>query len=260
MESPAHPFAVQGIQLSKTYGRGDTKVIALDQVSIGVPNGQFVAVMGPSGSGKSTLLQTLAGLDGIDSGEIWLAGTQLNTLNDDALTKLRRDRVGFIFQSFNLLPMLTAKQNIVLPLTIAKKPVDQQWFETVVSGLGLEDRLNHKPGELSGGQQQRVAIARALITRPAVIFADEPTGNLDSNASTSILQMLRQSVDQLGQTVIMVTHDPKAATYADQVVLLADGQIRNVLQRPSVDQLLASFAHLEGTPAGTPAPTHPGQE
>lgn len=253
-------YAVHGTQLTKIYGRGDTQVRALDRVSLSVPHGKFVAVMGPSGSGKSTLMQTLAGLDAIDEGDIWLADTHINPLSDNDLTALRRDRVGFIFQAFNLLPMLTAKQNIVLPLTIAKKPVDQAWFNTVVNGLGLADRLGHKPGQLSGGQQQRVAIARALITRPAVIFADEPTGNLDSTASNSILTMLRQSVDHLGQTVIMVTHDPKAATFADEVVLLADGQIRQVLQKPSVDELLATFARLEGTPAVAPAATLTGQE
>ena len=258
MHSPTQPPAVQGVDLSKRYGTGNAQVHALRQVSLPVQPGRFVAVMGPSGSGKSTLMQTLAGLDAIDEGEIWLDGVNIGQLNDDDLTRLRRDRVGFIFQAFNLLPVLTAKQNILLPLTIANKPVDTQWFDRIVAQLGLADRLTHKPSELSGGQQQRVAIARALITKPAVIFADEPTGNLDSTSSTSILTMMRQSVDDLGQTVIMVTHDPKAATFADEVVLLADGQIRQVLQRPSPDQLLASFAAIEHQPQATPLTDGPG--
>ncbi len=255
--TPVHD-AVRAIGISKRYGTGNAQVQALNNVSIRVQSGTFVAVMGPSGSGKSTLMQTLAGLDAIDSGEIWLDNTPINQLSDNNLTLLRRDRVGFIFQAFNLLPMLTAEQNIVLPLTIAKRTVDPAWFDTVVNGLGLRDRLDHKPGELSGGQQQRVAIARALITKPAVIFADEPTGNLDSSSSTTILNMLRQSVDHLRQTVIMVTHDPKAATYADQVVLLADGMIRQVLNRPSSEQLLAAFAHLESRSPATSTTGAPG--
>lgn len=245
MQSQSHALALKASAVTKTYGTGQTQVRALNNIDIQVKKGAFVAVMGPSGSGKSTLMQTLAGLDSIDSGEIWLDETNITDLNDNDLTRFRRERVGFVFQSFNLLPMLTAKQNILLPLTIAGKQGDQDWFNQLVTNLGIADRLGHKPGELSGGQQQRVAIARALITRPVVIFADEPTGNLDSASSSAILAMLRQSVDQLGQTIIMVTHDPKAATYADAVVLLADGAIHKVLNKPTTDQLLTAFSTLE---------------
>lgn len=245
MDSPTADIAVRCSDVTKRFGHGEAEVIALDHVSLQVRSGSFVAVMGPSGSGKSTLMHVLAGLDGIDHGEIWLADQPLTQLNDNDLTRLRRDQVGFIFQAFNLLPMLTAKQNILVPLTFANQTVDTQWFDTVITNLGLHDRLHHKPSALSGGQQQRVAIARALITRPAVIFADEPTGNLDSASSTSTLELLRTCVTELGQTVIMVTHDPNAATYADEVVVLADGQIRQTLVRPTVDQLLASMAAVD---------------
>lgn len=239
-----HP-AIRGVDLTKYYGSGETQVRALDQVSLSVPSGRFVAVMGPSGSGKSTLMHTLAGLDALDAGDVWINETHLNSLNDTELTVFRRDHVGFIFQAFNLLPTLTAHQNILLPLSIAGQAVDQGWFERVISDLGLTGRLDHYPHQLSGGQQQRVAIARALITQPTVIFADEPTGNLDSSSGKRILDLLRHCVTALGQTVIMVTHDPKAAAYADQAVLLSDGKIRQVIEQPSAEGILGAFDEIE---------------
>ncbi len=238
-------YAVRAIQLAKTYGAGPAAVRALDGVSLDVPKGRFVAIMGPSGSGKSTLMQALAGLDGVDSGQVWIEETEITGLSDRALTRLRRDRVGFVFQSFNLVATLNAQQNVLLPLRIAHRGIDRDWFDTVVAELGLQDRLHHKPHELSGGQQQRVAIARALVTEPAVVFADEPTGNLDSASGARILRMLRTSVSELGQTVIMVTHDPGAAAYADEVVMLADGQVRETIPAPSVTAVLEALARSE---------------
>jgi putative ABC transport system ATP-binding protein len=237
--------AVRAVDLVKIYGTGDTRVTALDGVSIDFPSGQFTAIMGPSGSGKSTLMHCLAGLDTITSGQVLLGETDIGTLKDKKLTALRRDRVGFIFQQFNLLPTLTAAENITLPLDIAGRKVDQQWFDQVVGTLDLTDRLRHRPTELSGGQQQRVACARALVTRPAVIFADEPTGNLDSRASAEVLSFLQRSVRELGQTVVMVTHDPLAASYADRVVFLADGQIVDQLTRPTADRVLDRMKSLD---------------
>jgi putative ABC transport system ATP-binding protein len=211
--------------LSRRYGEGEAAVDALVDVTVGFPAGELTAIMGPSGSGKSTLMHLLAGLDRPTAGTVEIDGVELTALEDDDLTDLRRDKLGFIFQAFNLLPVLDARENIVLPLSIAGRKPDQAWFDQLVTTVGLGDRLSHRPSELSGGQQQRVAVARALVSRPAVVFADEPTGNLDSVASGEVLDLLRRSVDDLGQTVIMVTHDPDAAGYADRVIELADGRI-----------------------------------
>jgi putative ABC transport system ATP-binding protein len=231
-------YAVEATELVKTYRAGDSKVRALDEVSVAVPVGEFTAVMGPSGSGKSTLLHCLAGLDGVDSGSVRLGGTELAGLSDRALTVLRRGRTGFVFQSFNLLPTLTAEQNILLPLELAGRRPDVRWLTQVVEVLGLEGRLHHTPNQLSGGQQQRVACARALLTRPDVVFADEPTGNLDSRTGADVLRFLRRSVSELGQTVVMVTHDPLAAAHADRVVMLADGHVVDELYEPTPDTVL----------------------
>jgi len=224
--------------LSKTYGQGANAVQALDRVTIGFDTGAFAAIMGPSGSGKSTLMHCLAGLDTVTSGSVLVGGTEISGLADRELTLFRREHVGFIFQSFNLLPALTAEQNIRLPLELAGRREDPRWFQEVTGVLGLGDRLRHRPGELSGGQQQRVACASALIGRPDVIFADEPTGNLDSRSGAEVLAFLRHSVREFGQTIIMVTHDPVAASYAERVVFLADGQVYGELLSPSVAQIL----------------------
>ena len=222
--------AVAAVDLVKVYGSGDTAVRALDGVTVGFARAQFTAIMGPSGSGKSTLMHCLAGLDSVDGGTVELfdaqgGATDLTALSDAALTRLRRTRIGFVFQSFNLLPTLTAEQNIRLPFALSATAPDPDWYRTVIEVLGLADRLSHRPSELSGGQQQRVACARALLPRPDVVFADEPTGNLDSHAGQAVLAFLRRSVDEFGQTVIMVTHDPLAAGYADRTVRLADGRV-----------------------------------
>lgn len=211
--------------LVRTYGRGEGVVTALDHVDVDIERGAFTAVMGPSGSGKSTLLHVLAGLDTVDSGSILLDGTEITGLRDDALTRLRRDRIGFVFQSFNLLPMLTAEQNILLPLELAGRRADRAWLDTITSAFGLTDRLAHLPSQMSGGQIQRVAIARALVTSPAVVFADEPTGNLDSRTTEEVLDFLRLSVDEFDQTVVMVTHERDAAERADRIITLADGRL-----------------------------------
>jgi putative ABC transport system ATP-binding protein len=211
--------------LTRVYGEGEAAVIALDGVTVDFPAGAFTAIMGPSGSGKSTLMHLLAGLDRPSSGRVVLDGAELTQLDDDDLTQLRRDRVGFVFQAFNLLPVLNAEENILLPLSIAGRKPDQEWVDRLVDAVGLRDRLTHRPSELSGGQQQRVAVARALASRPAVLFADEPTGNLDSKSSTDILELLRRAVDEFGQTIIMVTHDESAAAYADRLLVLRDGQV-----------------------------------
>jgi putative ABC transport system ATP-binding protein len=211
--------------LVRRYGEGEAAVNALAGVSVGFATGEFTAIMGPSGSGKSTLMHCLAGLDRPTSGSVVVDGVEIATLDDKALTALRRDKIGFIFQSFNLLPVLSAEENILLPLSIAGRKPDRAWYDQLVDTIGLRDRLSHRPSELSGGQQQRVAVARALVSRPAVVFADEPTGNLDSKASAEVLAMLRQAVDELGQTVIMVTHDQEAADVADRTVILTDGLI-----------------------------------
>lgn len=228
--------------LRRVYGEGDAAVEALAGVDLALPAGRFTAVMGPSGSGKSTLMHLLAGLDRPTSGSIVLEGVDLTALDEEELTRLRRDRVGFVFQFFNLVPVLSARENILLPLEIAGREPDRAWFETIVDTVGLCDRLDHRPSELSGGQQQRVAVARALVARPAVVFADEPTGNLDSRASQEVLALLRRAVDEFGQTVVMVTHDPAAAAWADRLVLLRDGRIAfegPVEGQEQVAQLLA---------------------
>ncbi|MDO5740881.1 MAG: ABC transporter ATP-binding protein [Ornithinimicrobium sp.] len=237
-------LAASAIDLTKTYGTGDTAVRALDGVSVGIEARQFTAIMGPSGSGKSTLMHLLAGLDAATSGRVFLGDTELTGLSDKALTLLRRRQVGFVFQAFNLLPTLTAGANIRLPLDLAGRGADPVWEREIIDGLGLSDRLGHRPGELSGGQQQRVALARALVTRPAVIFADEPTGALDSTTGAEVLALLRRSVDEWGQTVVMVTHDANAATVADRVLLLADGQLAGEILDPDTDAVLAAVRDL----------------
>ncbi|MGW9550724.1 ABC transporter ATP-binding protein [Citricoccus zhacaiensis] len=241
-DTPSAAISARG--LVKTYGKGEAVVHALAGVDVDFSEGRFTAIMGPSGSGKSTLMHCLAGLDTADSGSIVLGGQEITGLNDTELTRLRRDRIGFVFQAFNLVPTLTAEQNIVLPLDLAGKPVDRAWMADVVGILGLTDRLKHKPHQLSGGQQQRVAVARALLTRPDVVFGDEPTGNLDSATGAEVLSLLRRSSREMGQTIIMVTHDPAAAAYADRVVLLADGQLAGGITDPTPDNVLASLAKL----------------
>jgi putative ABC transport system ATP-binding protein len=216
---------VSATDLHRRYGEGEASVTALAGVSVGFAAGRFAAIMGPSGSGKSTLMHTLAGLDRPTSGTVEVDGVDLSTLDDERLTRLRRDKIGFVFQTFNLLPVLSARENILLPLSIAGVKVDEDWFDQLVSTVGIGDRLTHRPAQLSGGQQQRVAVARALISRPAVVFADEPTGNLDSVVSAEVLTLLRGAVDDFGQTVVMVTHDAQAAAYADRLVVLVDGSV-----------------------------------
>jgi putative ABC transport system ATP-binding protein len=242
---PAGDLSVHAVDVRKTYGKGETAVLALAGVSLQVPRGQMCAVMGPSGSGKSTLMHCLAGLDSVDSGSITIGGTAVTGLGDKALTALRRDRVGFVFQQYNLLPTLTAEENITLPLAIAGRTPDRAWFDEVVRTLGLADRLGHRPSELSGGQQQRVACARALITRPDVVFADEPTGNLDSRSGAEVLAFLQRSARELHQTVVMVTHDPNAASYADRVVFLADGLLVDDMPDPSAERVLDRMKKLD---------------
>lgn len=246
---PARPVpgtaAARAINLYKAYGQGDTTVTALDHVNVEFEANKFTAIMGPSGSGKSTLMHCMAGLDAATSGSAFIGDTDLSRLKDKEMTALRRDRLGFIFQSFNLVPTLTAAENITLPTDIAGRKVDQSWFEEITGRLGLSDRLKHRPAELSGGQQQRVACARALVSRPDIIFGDEPTGNLDSNSSKEVLDILRTAVDQDNQTVVIVTHDAKAASYADRVIFLADGQIVNELHNPHIDEILAMITGIE---------------
>jgi putative ABC transport system ATP-binding protein len=236
---------IRGEQVGKFYGEGDARVVALDDVSVAFETGRFTAIMGPSGSGKSTLMHCLAGLDSVSSGKVFIGETDLTSLNDTELTKLRRQRVGFVFQSFNLLPAFTAEENILMPLTLAgiRKP-DRQWFDQLINALGIQDRLRHRPSELSGGQQQRVAIARALLPRPDVVFADEPTGNLDSRSGTQVLQFLQSSVRELGQSIVMVTHDPHAASFADRVILLADGKLAGDIANPTQDVVLDALRAL----------------
>ena len=236
--------AVHARGLTKVYGTGASAVEALVDADIDFAPGEFTAIMGPSGSGKSTLMHLLAGLDTATRGRAHIGDVEITGLDDRALTRLRRDRVGFVFQSFNLLPMFTAEQNIVLPLDLAGRQVDRAWFDTLVTTLALADRLDHRPSELSGGQQQRVAIARALIAKPDVVFADEPTGNLDSRSGAQVLSFLRRSVRELGRTVIMVTHDPSAAAYADRVVLIADGRIAGEISDPTPEAVLAGLDAL----------------
>jgi putative ABC transport system ATP-binding protein len=237
---------VVAADLSRVFGEGDTAVAALRGVSVDIPVGRMTAVMGPSGSGKSTLMHILAGLDKPTSGSVHVAGTEITTLADTPLTRLRREHIGFIFQFFNLLPMLSARENILLPLTIAGVKPDPAWFDDLVERVGITDRLTHRPAELSGGQQQRVAIARALVSRPTVVFADEPTGNLDSTSSGEILDLMRSSVEAYGQTTVMVTHDASAAAMADRVLFLDDGQIVQELPRSSPHEILTAIENLSG--------------
>jgi putative ABC transport system ATP-binding protein len=240
------PPAVAADEVARRYGEGETAVDALRGVSLEVPRGQLTAVMGPSGSGKSTLMHILAGLDQPTSGSVEIDGIDITALKDNELTKLRRTHIGFVFQFFNLLPMLTAEENIVLPLTISGRKPEAAWLEQLLASMGLEDRRKHRPAQLSGGQQQRVAIARALVSRPTVLFADEPTGNLDSATSGEILELVRRSVDELGQTTVMVTHDAMAATIADRVFFLADGRIAKSLARPTQAQVVDAIQEVAG--------------
>lgn len=230
--------------LRKVYGEGDTAVVALDGIDVDFTRGHFTAIMGPSGSGKSTLMHCMAGLDRPTSGEAIVDGQSIGTLTERQLTKLRRTRLGFVFQAFNLIPTLTARENITLPVDLARGKLDRAWFDEVVEVVGLGDRLDHRPGELSGGQQQRVACARALITKPSVVFADEPTGNLDSVASSEVLGFLRKSVDELNQSIVVVTHDPATAAYADRVLFLADGKFVGDLLSPTVDSVIDALRNI----------------
>ena len=237
-EAVATSAIVSAVDVRRVFGEGEAAVKALDGVTVSFERGRFSAIMGPSGSGKSTLMHVLAGLDRPTSGAVVVDGAELNGLDDKGLTRLRRDKLGFIFQFFNLLPVLTAEENITLPLSIAGRKPDREWLDTLIRAVGLEDRLEHRPSELSGGQQQRVAVARALVSRPAVVFADEPTGNLDTKASEEVLLMLRQAVDDYDQTVVMVTHDPEAASHADRLVILRDGQVVHDVAAGTAEQVI----------------------
>ncbi|OEV12593.1 hypothetical protein AN218_07505 [Streptomyces nanshensis] len=243
--APAGVAAARATDLSKVYGQGETKVVALDAVSVEFQQAQFTAIMGPSGSGKSTLMHCMAGLDSVTGGSALIGDTELTKLKDKKLTQLRRDRIGFIFQAYNLLPTLNALENITLPLDIAGRKADKAWLDRVIETVGLSGRLKHRPSQLSGGQQQRVAVARALASRPEIIFGDEPTGNLDSRSGAEVLGFLRNSVRELGQTIVMVTHDPVAASYADRVVFLADGRIVDDLFGPTAESVLERMKSLD---------------
>ncbi|WP_327405680.1 ABC transporter ATP-binding protein [Streptomyces sp. NBC_01288] len=263
-QASAGGIAARARKLTKAYGSGETTVLALDSVDVDIARGRFTAVMGPSGSGKSTLMHCLAGLDTVSAGQVWLGDTEITGLKDRELTRLRRDRIGFMFQSFNLIPTLNAAENITLPMDIAGQKPDQKWLDQVIDTLGLRDRLKHRPSQLSGGQQQRVACARALASRPELIFADEPTGNLDSRAGLEVLGFLRDAVDDLGQTVVMVTHDPGAAAHSDLVLFLGDGRIVDEMERPTAEGVLermkrfdltrAPFDTPESDPGTSPGP------
>jgi len=239
-----HNVAASAVGVSKTYGTGDTIVRALDNVDVDFVKGHFTAIMGPSGSGKSTLMHCLAGLDTVSAGEIYVGETDLSTLSERNLTLLRRDHVGFVFQAFNLVPTLSALENITLPMDLAGVKPDQEWLDQVIDTVGLSDRTSHRPSELSGGQQQRVAVSRALASRPQIIFADEPTGNLDSTTGAEILDFMRRAVRELGQTIVMVTHDPVAASYADRVIFLADGKVVDELHGPTPESVLDRMKSL----------------
>jgi len=238
--------AARAVDATKTYGEGDAAVHALAGVTVTFPTQMFTAIMGPSGSGKSTLMQCVAGLDRLTSGEAFIGDTELSVLDKTQLTLLRRDHLGFIFQQYNLIPTLSAEENILLPLTLANEDPDREWFDTIVTTVGLGDRLGNLPSQLSGGQQQRVAVARALVPRPDIVFADEPTGALDSKAGIEILTFMRNAVDEAGQTIVMVTHDPHAASYADNVLFLADGQIIDEMADPTTDRVLDRMKQFEG--------------
>jgi putative ABC transport system ATP-binding protein len=238
-------IAARALDVWKVFGSGEAQVVALRGVSVELHRGRYTAIMGPSGSGKSTLMHCLAGLDTVTRGDVYIGDVRLTGLGDAGLTGLRRDKVGFVFQQFNLLPTLSAEENILLPLAIAGRKPDRAWFDTVIDAIDLRDRLGHRPAQLSGGQQQRVACARAIVARPEVIFADEPTGNLDSRSGAEVLGFLRESVRQFGQTIVMVTHDPNAASYADRVVFLSDGVIVDELHQPTPDAVLDKLKHLD---------------
>ena len=242
---PTTTIAARAVDVWKVYGTGEAQVTALRGITVDLHRGAFTAIMGPSGSGKSTLMHCLAGLDSVTRGQVHIGDTQLTGLGDAGLTRLRRDNVGFVFQQFNLLPTLTANENILLPLAIAGRKPNRAWYDRVIDTVGLRDRLHHRPAQLSGGQQQRVACARALISQPDVIFADEPTGNLDSRAGTEVLNFLRRSVTEFGQTIIMVTHDPSAAAHADRVIFLADGAIVDELHQPTAEVVLDRLKTLD---------------
>jgi putative ABC transport system ATP-binding protein len=243
---PTTTVAARAVKASKIYGKGDTAVHALDAIDVDFPGAEYTAIMGPSGSGKSTLLHCLAGLDSLTGGHVYLGDVDLSTLSDRELTRVRRDRVGFVFQTFNLIPTLTALENITLPVSLAGHKPDQEWLDRIVDTVRLRDRLSHRPSELSGGQQQRVAVARALVTRPQIIFADEPTGNLDSRASAEILGFMQRAVNEFGQTIVMVTHDPISASYSNRVVFLADGRIVDEVLDPTADAVLGKMRTLGG--------------
>jgi putative ABC transport system ATP-binding protein len=250
MPAPALPpasalvAAAGAIDARKVYGIGDAAVHALDGVSVSFEPGRFTAIMGPSGSGKSTLLHCLAGLDSLTSGAVFIGDTYLADLKDKQLTELRRKQVGFVFQAYNLIPTLTARENILLPLMLGGETGDQKWIDRVIDAVGLRARLEHRPSELSGGQQQRVAVARALASRPTIIFADEPTGNLDSNSGSEVLHFMRSAVDEFGQTIVMVTHDPNAAAYADRAVFLGDGKIVHDMPDPNAERIIDRMKHI----------------
>ena len=241
-ENPDDGIVASAIDLTKVYGSKDNEVMALDHVNVEFKRGEMTAIMGPSGSGKSTLMHCMAGLDAPSSGKVMVEGLEVSSMNQKQLTDLRREQIGFIFQSFNLVPTLSAEEHILLPLQIAKRTIDRDWFNQVVKVVGLEKRLTHRPSQLSGGQQQRVACARAIMARPSVIFADEPTGNLDSRSSREVLGFLRDSVRDYGQSIVMVTHDPRAASFADRVLVLADGNITRDMQHPTYNEILEVFA------------------
>ena len=241
-ENPDDGIVASAIDLTKVYGSKDNEVMALDHVNVEFKRGEMTAIMGPSGSGKSTLMHCMAGLDAPSSGKVMVEGLEVSSMNQKQLTDLRREQIGFMFQSFNLVPTLSAEENILLPLQIAKRTIDRDWFNQVVKVVGLEKRLTHRPSQLSGGQQQRVACARAIMARPSVIFADEPTGNLDSRSSREVLGFLRDSVRDYGQSIVMVTHDPRAASFADRVLVLADGNITRDMQHPTYNEILEVFA------------------
>lgn len=239
-------MAARSVSASKVYGLGDTEVHALREVTVGFESGKFTSIMGPSGSGKSTLMQCMAGLDRLSSGESYIGDTPISSLNDKQLTKLRRDKIGFIFQAFNLIPTLNARENITLPMDLAGVSGDKEWIESVIATVGLQDRATHRPNELSGGQQQRVAVARALASQPDIIFGDEPTGNLDSKTGAEILSFMRSAVNEMGQTIVMVTHDPVSASYSDRVLFLADGAIVDEIFNPTADSVYDKIRHLGG--------------
>jgi putative ABC transport system ATP-binding protein len=238
--------AASAVDAVKVYGHGDAAVRALDGITVEFASSRFTAIMGPSGSGKSTLLHCMAGLDRLTEGKVFIGDVDLSTLDEKRLTILRRDKVGFVFQAYNLVPTLTASENITLPIDIAGRKPDKPWFDTVIDTVGLKDRLSHRPSELSGGQQQRVAAARALVSRPEIVFADEPTGNLDSRASAEMLAFMQHAVREFGQTIVMVTHDPLAASYADRVVFLADGRVEDEMAEPTAERVLDRMKSLGG--------------